>query len=55
MEAKVKKMKQYRNKQYGGNGKYTYRYRQKNDTKKDTDYKKTTYPWKNQQKTIQST
>jgi hypothetical protein len=49
------KMKQYRYKEYGGNGEYRQGYR-KNYKKKETPYyKKTTLPWKNSQKSIRST
>ncbi|MBN1860434.1 MAG: hypothetical protein JW840_03115 [Candidatus Thermoplasmatota archaeon] len=48
-------MKQYRQKEYGGkwDNKQQYRYHKKK--KKDYYDEKTTYPWKNQQKTIRST
>jgi len=53
--SEVKKMKQYQNKHYGGNGEYKQGYR-KNYKKKTTPYyNKTTRPWKNYQKSIRST
>jgi len=48
-------MKQYRHKEYDGEWEYKQSYRQKNGKKKGTYYKKTTYPWKNYQKSIRST
>ena len=48
-------MKDYRYKEYGGNGKNKQGYR-KNDKKKATSYyKKTTPPWKNYQKSLHAT
>ena len=51
----VKKMKQYRKIEYGGKGDNKQGYRHKYGKKPETDYKKTTYPWKNHQKSIRST
>ncbi len=48
-------MKQYRQKEYRGNGEHTYRYKKKYENKTDSYKKKTTYPWKNHQKSIRPT
>jgi len=51
----VKKMKQYRKIGYGGKWDNKQGYRHKYGKKPEPDYKKTTYPWKNHQKSIRST
>ena len=48
-------MKQNRQKQYGEKWENKQGYPQKYKKKKQYYYKKTTYPWKNQQKSIKST
>jgi len=48
-------MKQYKYKQYGGKGDNKQDYHHKYGKKTEPDYKRTTYPWKNHQKSIRST
>ena len=48
-------MKHYRYKEYGGKWDNKQGYRHKNGKKTETYYKKTTYPWKNLQRSIRST
>lgn len=48
-------MKQYRQKDYGGEWESKQQYRQYNKKKKVYYEGKTTYPWKNHHKTIRST
>ncbi|VVB61498.1 Uncharacterised protein [uncultured archaeon] len=48
-------MKQYQYKEYGGKRDNKQDYHQKYGKKTGSYNKKTTYPWKNQQKSIQST
>jgi hypothetical protein len=48
-------MKQYQHKEYDGEWEYKQAYRQKTGKRKEQIIKKTTYPWKNYQKSIRST
>ena len=48
-------MKQYRYKEYDREWDDKQAYHYKNGKKTETYYKKTTYPWKNHQKSIRST
>jgi len=48
-------MKQYRNKEYEEKWDNKQEYRHKYGKKTGPYYKKTTYPWKNHQKSIRST
>ena len=51
----VKKMKQYKYKEYGGKWDNKQEYDHKYGGKTGSVYKKITYPWKNHQKSIRST
>jgi hypothetical protein len=55
MLSTLKKMKQYKKIEYGGKWDNKQGYRHKYGKKPEPDYKKTTYPWKNHQKSIRST
>lgn len=54
-EKRGEEMKQYRQKEYGGKWDSKQQYRYHKRKKKDYYDEKTTYPWKNQHKTIRST